>query len=81
MSHAPETGGHKEAKSGGKGGILGKEFLETSPVYLFGAMLFGIVNRKGISDFLSEASKTLDFFSAPFTGGGGGGHSPAAEHH
>lgn len=85
MSSAAEHGGHKhEAKaSGGKGNFWHKA-VETAPLFLFGSMLFGIFNKEGITDLINEATKTLDFFGAPFSGKGGGGggggdhaHAPA----
>ena len=86
MSHGAEHGGgggHETKASGGKGDWF-KKFAETSPLFLFGSMLFGVFNKKGVSDFLAEAGKTLDFFGAPFSGkgggGGGGGHAPAHAH-
>ncbi|MBI3232163.1 MAG: hypothetical protein HYZ51_03745 [Candidatus Doudnabacteria bacterium] len=80
MSHGPESGGSQEIKTGKKG-ITRKEFLETSPLYLFGAMLFGVFNKKGISDFLSQASKTLEFFSGPFMAGSHGATKASSAKH
>lgn len=85
MSNLAEGGAKQETKAGGGKGDWQRKLLETSPLFLFGSMLFNVFSREGVSDFLNEATKTLDFFGAPFSGKGGGGggggeHAHASAH-
>ena len=74
MAHGAEQGSSPESKKGN--GLTRRKFLEADigiPLFLFGSMLVGIFNKKGVSDFMAEATKTLDFFPNPVGVGGGGG--------
>ena len=74
--HGNEGAGHES--KGGKG-INRREFLEMSPLFLFGSMLFGVSNKDTVTKFLDKAGDFLTgFFGGPFGGGGGGGHRETA---
>jgi hypothetical protein len=74
--HSGHGGGHGAERGGG----FFRSLLELSPLLKFGAMLTGVFNKDGVSNFLSEATKTLDFFGAAFAGGGGGGGQGGGGH-